>query len=235
MFGIFTFGIFTFRIFASLGIFTLGIFTFGIVLFGKSSWRPVKSRRPVKSFVQIFLTFAESKIKTNKNFWRAAAVKPFTTVINCSCPSKSQISTCGLYYKHVLIVNDDSSIISKWSFKLIDGARVIIYDRNMFVIQTTGNRLLLWLQISGKGEERMTLANARVNLHSHWQSFGVITTVPILALASLDTATGSRMFSKVVQTWLSLEMYTNCLGSNPIILIVQVCHRILRLLSNWVY
>ncbi len=154
----------------------------------------MKSRRPVKSFVQIFLTFAESKIKTNKNFWRAAAVKPFTTVISRFCPSKSQISTRGLYYKHVMIVNDDSSIVSKWSFKLIDGARVMIYDCNMFIIQTTG-RLLLWLQISGKGEERMTLANTRVNLHSHRQSFGVIATVPILALASLD----SRWFSKAVQ------------------------------------
>jgi hypothetical protein len=26
----------------------------------------------------------------------------------------------GLYYKHVAIINGDSSIISKWSFKLID-------------------------------------------------------------------------------------------------------------------
>ncbi len=26
----------------------------------------------------------------------------------------------GLYYKHVAIINDNSSVISKWSFKLID-------------------------------------------------------------------------------------------------------------------
>jgi hypothetical protein len=44
----------------------------------------------------------------------------------------------GLYYKHVTIVIDDSSIVSKWSFKLIDAPRVIIYDRNMFIIQATG-------------------------------------------------------------------------------------------------
>jgi hypothetical protein len=37
-----------------------------------------------------------------------------------------------------MIVNDDSSIISKWSFKLIDNARVIIYDPIRFVIQATG-------------------------------------------------------------------------------------------------
>jgi hypothetical protein len=40
--------------------------------------------------------------------------------------------------KHVMIVNDDSSIVSNWSFKLIDDARVIIYDRNRFIIQATG-------------------------------------------------------------------------------------------------
>jgi len=46
-------------------------------------------------------------------------------------------STCGLYYKHVMIVNDNSGGISKWSFKLIDNASVVIYDRNMFIILGT--------------------------------------------------------------------------------------------------
>ncbi len=45
--------------------------------------------------------------------------------------------SCGLYYKYVTIVNYDSSIIIKWSFKLIDDASVVIYNRNMFMIQTT--------------------------------------------------------------------------------------------------
>jgi len=44
----------------------------------------------------------------------------------------------GFYYKYVMIVNDNSGVISKWSFKLIDDTRVIIYDRNMFIIQATG-------------------------------------------------------------------------------------------------
>ncbi len=48
------------------------------------------------------------------------------------------IDTNGLYYKHVTIVIDDSSIISKWSLKFIDGARVFIYDHNMFIIQAIG-------------------------------------------------------------------------------------------------
>jgi hypothetical protein len=41
----------------------------------------------------------------------------------------------GLYYKHITIINDDSSDISKWFESLIDDARVIIYDRNMFIVQ----------------------------------------------------------------------------------------------------
>jgi hypothetical protein len=43
----------------------------------------------------------------------------------------------GLYNKHVTIVNNDSSIVSKWSFKLMDDARVVIYNHNMFIIQAT--------------------------------------------------------------------------------------------------
>ncbi len=38
---------------------------------------------------------------------------------------------CGFYYKHVMIVNDDSSIISKWSIKFIDDPSVVIYNRHM--------------------------------------------------------------------------------------------------------
>ncbi len=46
--------------------------------------------------------------------------------------------TSGLYYKHVTIINDDSSIISKRSVKLIGNSRVIIYDCNRFILQVTG-------------------------------------------------------------------------------------------------
>jgi hypothetical protein len=44
----------------------------------------------------------------------------------------------GLYYKHIMIVNDDFSVLNKWQVSLIDKARVIIYDNNMFIIQATG-------------------------------------------------------------------------------------------------
>ncbi len=60
-------------------------------------------------------------------------------------------ATSGLYYKHMTIVKYDSSVVSKWSFKLIDDTSVIIYDRNMFIIQATGGSMghryvlkLLW-------------------------------------------------------------------------------------------
>ncbi len=45
------------------------------------------------------------------------------------------VATFGLYYNHVMIVNDDSSVVSKWSIKLIDDDRVVIYGRNSFIIQ----------------------------------------------------------------------------------------------------
>ncbi len=48
------------------------------------------------------------------------------------------ILTSGLYYKPIMIVNDDSSIISKLETSLIEHARVVIYDRHMFIVQATG-------------------------------------------------------------------------------------------------
>jgi hypothetical protein len=47
------------------------------------------------------------------------------------------IDSSGLDYKHVMIKNDDSSVINKRSFKLIGDARVVIYNCNRFIIQAT--------------------------------------------------------------------------------------------------
>ncbi len=41
---------------------------------------------------------------------------------------------CGLYYKHIMIVNDDCSIVNKFEPSLTDDARVVIYDRHMFIV-----------------------------------------------------------------------------------------------------
>jgi hypothetical protein len=36
------------------------------------------------------------------------------------------------------IVNDDSRVIKKLETSLTDDARVVIYDRHMFIVQATG-------------------------------------------------------------------------------------------------
>jgi hypothetical protein len=62
----------------------------------------------------------------------------------------------GLCYKHVMILNDDSSIFRRWSIKLIDNPRVVNYDCHRFIIQDT-NRLerlsLAALYICDKGSK----------------------------------------------------------------------------------
>ncbi len=44
----------------------------------------------------------------------------------------------GLYYKHITIVNDDTSIINKFEASLTHDTRVVIYDHRMFIVQATG-------------------------------------------------------------------------------------------------
>jgi hypothetical protein len=58
----------------------------------------------------------ETDINLNKKFWR---------------------KTCGLYFKHVTIVNDASSSVKKLKASLNDAARGIIYERHMFIVQAT--------------------------------------------------------------------------------------------------
>jgi hypothetical protein len=45
--------------------------------------------------------------------------------------------TSGLYYKHTMIVNYAFSVINKLEALLTDDARVIIYDRHVFIVQAT--------------------------------------------------------------------------------------------------
>jgi hypothetical protein len=44
-------------------------------------------------------------------------------------------------YKHITIVNYDSSIVYKFGASFTDDARGIIYDRHMFIVQATGCHL----------------------------------------------------------------------------------------------
>ncbi len=46
--------------------------------------------------------------------------------------------TSGLYYKHIMIINGDSSIVNKLETSVNDDARVFIYDRHVFIVQATG-------------------------------------------------------------------------------------------------
>ncbi len=50
---------------------------------------------------------------------------------------KDDIETSGRYYKPMTIVNDDSRVITKLETSLTDDARVVIYDRHMFIVQAT--------------------------------------------------------------------------------------------------
>ncbi len=47
-------------------------------------------------------------------------------------------NTSSLYYKPITIINDDSSVINKLETSLIDDFRVVIYDRQLFIVQATG-------------------------------------------------------------------------------------------------
>ncbi len=48
------------------------------------------------------------------------------------------IEICGLYFKPMTIVNDESMMADKLEASLTDDARVVIYDRHMFIVQATG-------------------------------------------------------------------------------------------------
>jgi hypothetical protein len=47
--------------------------------------------------------------------------------------------TCGLYYKPMTIVNDDSRVITKLETSLTDDARVVIYNCHMLMVKATEN------------------------------------------------------------------------------------------------
>ncbi len=47
-------------------------------------------------------------------------------------------NTRGMYYKRMMIVNDDSRVVNKLEASLTDDVRVIIYDHHMFIVQATG-------------------------------------------------------------------------------------------------
>jgi hypothetical protein len=51
------------------------------------------------------------------------------------------LANSGLYYKPMTIINDNFKVIHKLKASLTDDARVVIYDRQMFIVQATGQNL----------------------------------------------------------------------------------------------
>ncbi len=49
--------------------------------------------------------------------------------------------TSGLYFKLMMIVNDNSRVVNKLEDTLTDDARVIIYDCHIFIVQATGRQV----------------------------------------------------------------------------------------------
>jgi hypothetical protein len=47
------------------------------------------------------------------------------------------MTICGLYYKPMTIINDDSRVINKLETSLTDDARVVIYDCHVFIVHAT--------------------------------------------------------------------------------------------------
>jgi hypothetical protein len=73
--------------------------------------------------------------------WRAAQGAKVSTA-TVIFAKENKLVCISLYYKHVTIVYYASSGVKKLKASLNDGARVIIYDRDVFKVQATDNLLL---------------------------------------------------------------------------------------------
>ncbi len=79
------------------------------------------------------------------------------TLIKASAEFDTKSS--GLYYKPKTIVKDDSRVITRLETSLTDYARVVIYDRHMFIVQATasGNEQHSSIEIIGYNIERANM------------------------------------------------------------------------------
>ncbi len=62
----------------------------------------------------------------------------FNDNLSLSVCRRQAFPICGLYYKHMMIVNYANSVVNKLEALLTDDARVLIYDRHVFIVQATG-------------------------------------------------------------------------------------------------
>ncbi len=70
-------------------------------------------------------------------FAMLSVIKLSVVIPRASLPNTTTSNINGLYYKHMTIVNYASIIVNKLGASLTDDARVIIYDRHMFIVQAT--------------------------------------------------------------------------------------------------
>jgi len=80
-----------------------------------------------------YLTWKDTKIRS----WLKASNGFKITLSILSIASISIAETSGLYYKPMTIVNDDATVVNNLEASFTDDARVIIYDRHMFIVQAT--------------------------------------------------------------------------------------------------
>ncbi len=80
--------------------------------------------------------------------WHYSLLDPFV-----SYEENEVLWACGLYYKHITIVNYDSSIVIKFGASLIVDARVIIYNHHMFIALTCGDYAIKPCQNVTNGRE----------------------------------------------------------------------------------
>ncbi len=57
-------------------------------------------------------------------------------------------TNCGMYYKPMTIVNDNARVVNKLEASLTADARVVIYDRHMFIVQATDFSSLISMFLS---------------------------------------------------------------------------------------
>jgi hypothetical protein len=60
------------------------------------------------------------------------------TTLHCVRNLGMGLISSGLYYKHITIINYDSFVVNESGASLTDDARVVIYNRHMFIVQPTG-------------------------------------------------------------------------------------------------
>ncbi len=99
---------------------------------------PILKMCPSFAIALASVVIYDHKWRHNLEHHLLTTLDPSFTTLESSFTSVICLWYSGLYYKHMTIVNDDSSVVRKWSHTLINDARIVIYDRNVFIIQATG-------------------------------------------------------------------------------------------------